>query len=1229
MIRRSNVCPFLTAALLAVASLPARAQEGLTPAWQKALSGGTAAQLEEAFAAELEARPADAAGAWALAQARAARGERARAAVTALEGLERDPGSPLAFLLEGLLTQEASFDRSTTQLIGESLPRLLRSDALDPWVRFDLRWLDYRMAARRGDPAARLEAMRRAGFPDRGLFAVTSGTLARLDYLQRHPAEQGRLSSLAWSPSQWDLPTVRPPLYQIPDDRESVVFALLPFRLDRDSEALLYVNGVTSFRVYLDGKEILAKDFFRRQEDPSAMRRLSLGAGSHTLLVKSFASGGNEGIHLALLDGRGDGLPVVWSDSTGEALAKVAASKDLGASLPRFEAGFPAADPRRMAFQGLYERWLGDSAQGRLLLERAAREQPRCLFWNLLTAQAYLFEADDLPQKVAQSRSEAAVDAVTSVDATCAVARFLAALMKQASSDSDDDLPILQELQSQSPGDPRWGLKLASRYQQKGWVAQARDVLRRVRLDHPESEEVETAWAGFASTVADREAQKDAIERLGRLRNNAPERELYFESTLQLDALSSLLEEEIRTFGDRDLQFARQLARLDARRGDYPSAERRFRLLVAQAPEDEGPAFDLARLLALTGRADEARAIWDRLKQSKPRLFQIDMARWLMGEPLPFEEKRLALGTVLAEDRSEGPEEAPSSLLLDQQFTRVESDGSSLERYHGIIRVNDKEGVDREGEQSLRGQVVLAVRTVKPDGRSLEPEQIAEKESLSMPGLEAGDLIEMEYITFLPPNEVRDRSYLTAQVFLFQDLEKPFHRTQWYLEYPSAMGMHFYEQNLPKPSEEGQAAGRRFRNWDFRAMPRIAPEPDTPYKTQFIPLAEAAGGVEWKDLGLFLKNRMTGAFLVTPELEAQSEEILRGATTPAQRVAAIVRFVQNEVDGGQGQPWQDPTQTLLTRRGNRIPLACALLERAGVPYRLLFAEPVVNRVERQDLPRIGQYTVPVLEVSPAGAPRAFYTLDSQYRATDALPWFLQGARALPVTAAEPWKAMLLPVDRARWNAASEVEKRTLTAEGDLTVSHRQTLDPDASESLRETFHRVPKDQWKRVQQVYLSRQYGNADVSDFSFGDFEEVERPLRWDYALKVTGYASVAGGRLTVPEPIPPLHLSREMASLTERKLPLATGATLTLRQRMEIVLPEGAVTDYAPQALDLTTPFGEYHLTGTLTGGMLAFDRRLEIPYQVIPPERYPAFREFLRRIDAAESGQLVLSLPGASR
>lgn len=1221
--------------LLAVAvvalSIPLLAQAGggvaVSPAWQRALDGAPAAELERSFRGEVEANPQDALSAWGLAQNLAAMGERERAVAVALEGLQRAPGHPAAFLLEDLVTEEAFLNNTVTGALESALPGLLKSEALEPVVRFNLRWLAYRLASRQGDPKQMEKAQREAGFPGRGLFAAVDSPTARLDFSKKHAAEGGDLGSLPWAPCDFNLPMIRPPALAVPQDQEMVQFLLLPFSVRTGSEAILYINGATTFRAYLDDRECLTRDFFKRQENPTAAVRIRLAAGEHRLLLKVFVSGPGEGIHLALLDARGDGLPLEWLDRVprGGSEGGEARSQFMGAVPFRFQVEFPTGDPRLAAFSALFQRWLGDVARGRLELEKAAEVQPKSLLWRLLVAQAYLFQADDLPSAVAQSRAESAVEAVVAVDPACPLARFFAALMKHEGSDSDEDIALLEALVRDAPGDPRWGLRLASRYHEEGWVHEARTTLRDLRAAHPGCEEVETAWLGFASSMGDRAAQEEAIERLGRLRHNGPERENFLENTLQWEALKALLEEEIQRFGDRDMHWAKKLARLQGRRGDYAGAEARFREILKKAPEDEESAISLARLLFLQDKGPEALALWTELKKAKPKRFQIDLARWMTGEPLPFDALRLPLEKVLAEDRAEGPEQAPSSLLLDQQFTRVEPDGSSLERYHGVIRINDKEGVDREGEQSLRGQVVLSVRTVKPDGRVLEPESIPEKRTLSMQGLEPGDLIEYETVSFLPSNEIRKNSYITAQVFLFQDLEKPFHRTQWYIEYSKAIPFQFYEQNLPAPAETGGREGFQFRNWDFRAMPRLAPEPNTPYKTHFVPLAEAVGGVSWPDIGRFLANRMIGAFQATPELSAAYTEAMAVAKTQPEKAEAIVQFVLDRIDGEDGGEWQDPTLTLLTRRGSRIPVACALLELAGVPYRLLLAEPVVNKVDRQDLPRVGQFTIPVLEIAPAGASARRYTLDSPHRIPDALPWYLQGARAIEVTGSEPWKVELLPQDFGLWRASVETQERVLTTAGDLQVSQKQVLDPDGSESLRTTLQRVPKDQHERVLQMALSRQFGNAVLESFSFKNLAEASKPLEWEYRLQVTGYATGEGSRLVISEPLPPLGLSKEMASLSGRTLPLTTGGTLSLHHLFRIKLPAGARTDFRPPSVELKSPFGEYALKASLKGGTLAFERTVWIPFQVVSPDRYTAFREFLSKIDKAESGQLVLTLP----
>jgi len=229
-----------------------------------------------------------------------------------------------------------------------------------------------------------------------------------------------------------------------------------------------------------------------------------------------------------------------------------------------------------------------------------------------------------------------------------------------------------------------------------------------------------------------------------------------------------------------------------------------------------------------------------------------------------------------------------------------------------------------------------------------------------------------------------------------------------------------------------------------------------------------------------------------------------------------------------------------------------------------------------------------------------------------------------VTDAEPWKVYTIPADLRPWRETSQEGTRTLLPSGSLEVDHHQLLDPDSSESLRASLQRVGKDQWDKVLQVALSRQYGNGNLTSYDVKDFEDAEKPLGWNYHLTVQGFAVQDGQKLTVNEPLPRLNLSQSLASLKERKLPLTTGGFMFLDQTIVFKLPAGAKSGYAPPRLGLETPFGFYHLSTVVSPDAVTYTRKVSIPFQIIEPGRYEAFAEFLRKIDAAESGQMVLEI-----
>ncbi len=1199
----------------------------LSEGWQSLVSGDQSpAQLEKIFKAELGTNPKNAEATVGLTYVQEIRGEREQSLVTALEGLRNNPGSPMAFLLEDFLGNDATFNDVTTTLVRDSLASFDRDRAMDPLVRLVLRWFAYNLALRSGDQVRRRSAFKNTGFVPGAYFSAPETTLTRLAFLKSESVEHGHLKDIKWNYSSLDGTLARPPLYRMWNEGESNYYILLPFEVDRREEALLYFNTDSSFKVILDDRQLAENNIFDSQACPTRLRKVLLRRGRHRLLVKLHAGSTGAGIHIALLTTEGEPLKVHWL-TTGKTPpgGRTAGFKDEKSAIVSPLKKLSVNGPEREGLEGLWLRWLGDDARGRLKLEDASRKTPKGLLWNYLVARAYLFESGDLPSKIAESRAESAVDRVLKVAPKAPMILYFQAFLKGDNSDSDQNLVILKKLTRNVPSDPRWFLTLARLEDNLGWDGQARKVLEEASAYHPECASVEYGWIRLLQGIGDRNGEKRAIQRLQKLKDDSGEWETYYRETHDWHALKTLLNKELRRNGDRDLVYDYKLADVAMRTGNYSEARRRFKKLVKLEPRSKTIALLLARACFLQGDDKAGFDAWKALKKRIPSAFKVDLARILLGAPLPFQDRRLSLATVLREDTAKKPDMAPSSLLLDQMAIRIEPDGSSIERYHGIVRINDKAGVNKEGEQNLPGQIVLLVRTIKPDGRILEPEQITEKKTASMPGLEPGDLIEYEYITFKPPNPVKPKSYLAEQVYLFQDIDRPFHRTELYMEYPKSFSMRFIEEHLPSPGKRGINGNLAWVDWKYRNMPRLPREPNTPGSLFYTPYTEAVGGVTWKNLALYFKNGIKGAFQTTPELEKDYYEAVHGAKTNNDKLKKIISYSMGRIQGEGTASWRNPTESLLTGRGSRIPVVCAFLKLAHIPFNILLAQPVTENRDAPGFPRLSKFHVPILEVKTgAKTPARFFTLTSPYRTPGILPLSLQGARALSLLSTTPWKEVTTPVDTGPWQKAKTYGTRTILPNGDARIEYRSTLDPDTSQSLRSMLKKLNKDHIKKAMQNGLSRKFGNIAIEKLKFKNETDLANPLEWDFTILVHGYGSVAGGVVTIPDPLPALRLVRAFASLNKRTLPLTTGSPFYTDEEITIVLPPGARTDYTLPSLTIESPFGRYSLTEKKGGGRIVIHRKFALPYQVIQPDRYSAFAAFLQKIDSTESGQMTIEI-----
>ena len=117
--------------------------------------------------------------------------------------------------------------------------------------------------------------------------------------------------------------------------------------------------------------------------------------------------------------------------------------------------------------------------------------------------------------------------------------------------------------------------------------------------------------------------------------------------------------------------------------------------------------------------------------------------------------------------------------------------------------------------------------------------------------------------------------------------------------------------------------------------------------------------------------------------------------------------------------------------------------------------------------------------------------------------------------------------------------------------------------------------------------------------------------------------------PPPLKPIpreaDFTRTYARLGQRHWPLVLGYPWRHEEEVTYKLPRGARIVHAPAARKLESPFGEFTLAVAdegKDGRELRIKSVLLVTRNRIEPQDYPAFRAFLRDVDAALAERLVV-------
>jgi tetratricopeptide (TPR) repeat protein len=1099
--------------------------------------------------------------------------------------------------------------------------------------------------ARRGALELRARVLRRRGAEDKAVVIDAAlgcaprwkvvgpyGTLAHLELGRRFPPDDA-----AWRGAIDTRPGGRPlELRDAPGrgcrvavesqtGRAGVMYALTQVEMRARAEVLLTVASEVDLLVLVDGVTVLRRDDPTRYQPRRMAVRFELPAGSHRLVVK-LGSTGQRGEARIYLTTPG-GLPV-----PGLAFADPLAGRGGAAAPQRVEPVAPPEPlPPRAPPSGLVDLYLaaaaaylaGDGDRTDALVGRLLQSAPGFVSGLLLRAESALADPGR-PAAVTLATARAALLKVLAVAPRSAGALVELARLDQHEERPRDALQRLEQARALRPERARIDLMRSEVLEGRGWDREAELALDEAERKHPESCRLLEARV---SVLHKRRDGPGLVKLARRLRACNAESEHPAQSLREADDLGGAVAEYRRLLAldPQREQVRSDLAEVLLQTGDAAGAAHELRLLVRAHPRRASYRVRLAdALLAGGDPAAARRALHDGIAHT-PEAAELHRALEALGLPGALDRWRLDGRTVIADFEKAGRRYAdPAVYLLDRTVTRVFPGGARLTLTHNIIKVLTKEGAEHSGEVHVPENAdVLLLRTVKRDRTTREPEEVAGKRTVSVPDLEVGDYVEMEYVVPEEPLPAFPGGFL-AERFFFRSFEAPLDRTEYVVVTPAGMALTIDARNGAPRAEERTADGLTIREWRRRGVRQAVPEPLAPPAVETLPSVRVGAGVTHVGFRDAVREQIYGLTRANAELRALATRLCGKAPTQRDCARAVHGFVVKHIQPGDGG---GATAALAQRQGNRLILSATLLREAGLrvePWLVKSRTQAVDPVPGSPAPlEVADFADTVLRAEADGQP---LFLDPRGRRSPFayLGPALRGALGMRLAGDGPLFATV--PSRGVGQDLRVVELTVaLRPDGSARVRARERLTGIGAQEWRESLDQMPGDQInKEFEQRWLGYFFAGATLDRLAVegrGDPSQ-ELVLAYDFTLARLGRRT--GQRVSLPVAFFALELAKRYVAVAQREYPLVVLEHPPTELRVTVELPAGARAT-VPAAVVLSSDFGRFAWRGRVAGDRVTLERRSAVPLGRVAPAAYRSFVGFAAAVDQTEAREVEIALP----
>ncbi len=477
--------------------------------------------------------------------------------------------------------------------------------------------------------------------------------------------------------------------------------------------------------------------------------------------------------------------------------------------------------------------------------------------------------------------------------------------------------------------------------------------------------------------------------------------------------------------------------------------------------------------------------------------------------------------------------DASGVVLLDQGFFSMEPDSTQYNRYHfqGLIMKDDaRDWADVRiyiYEDMLKARL-LAARCIKPDGRViyLDPKNVkitkpksgleffgkSKVMSFSIPGAEVGDIVEYvyEYHIFNP----WDKKVFSERWFFGG--QKPVLHSEVTFKLPENEFFKYLVRNTD-PSrvkyEERVVGPYKFYKFSMDTVDPVVDEPVMPPLPDVIPMLAVTNQKSWDYLydwyAKFQKKRM----VITPEIKALADSIVKGATSLDDSIARIYYWVQQNIryisiKGGasSGVSGHPASETLKKGYGDctdKSILFSTLLRSVGIMGYPVYIETNDAGTFLVDVPSFqGNHAITEI-VTRDG--RDFY-LDAT-GSTSRYPYFWSADHGVWALNAQLRKISFIKVPPPEHNWRKYTYKLKIKPDGSTRVEFLGEYTGDFEAGVRWFWQHVKEEERKNRMEEMIQMTAPGSKLISFELGPLYDLSRQFYLKIVFEIPGYLKNIG--------------------------------------------------------------------------------------------------------------------------